>query len=241
MFVGIFLIFLFHTLNPLPMKKIILLVLLFNCFTIFSQEFKFEAPDYKKIENTIKDKKSTLYYPKLQLKFKAADSTMTLEEKRHYYYGYTFQKEYAPYSKSKHSEKLEDFQKKENLTQKEYEKATELCNLILSENPFDIRTRNYKSYCLDKSERKKELENNILKTNIIFETILSSGDGVTKETAFYVINTSNEYALLNALGFEYGGNQSLIEHYDFLTLKENQYKIKGFYFDISPCLNSFKF
>lgn len=223
------------------MKKIIGLILLFNCFSIFSQEFKYEAPDYKKIESAIKNEKSPLYYSKLKTKFESADSTMTLEEKRHHYYGYTFQKEYAPYSISKHSEKLSVFQKKDTLTKKEYDKALNLCDLVLLENPFDLRTRNFKSYCLDKLTLTKELENNVKKTHFVLETILSSGNGVTKETAFYVINPSDEYALLNALGFEFGGNQSLIEHYDLLSLKENEYKITGFYFDISPCLNSFKF
>ena len=67
---------------------------------------------------------------------------------------------------------------------------------------------------------------------------LSSGDGLTKETAYYVINTTDEYNLISILGFEFGGEQSLIEHYDRLTLAENDYNIEAFYFDVSPCLNS---
>ena len=31
----------------------------------------------------------------------------------------------------------------------------------------------------------------------------------------------------NILGFQFGGTQSLIEHYDYLTLSENQAKIEG--------------
>jgi len=32
--------------------------------------------------------------------------------------------------------------------------------------------------------------------------------------------------------------QSLIEHYDYLTVAKNDAKIEGLYFDVSPCLNS---
>ena len=75
---------------------------------------------------------------------------------------------------------------------------------------------------------------------IIVDVLLSSGDGLTKKTAFYVIYVSHEYDLLKVLGFDYGGEQTLTEHYDYLLLGDNSKNIKGLYFDVSPCLNSLK-
>lgn len=219
------------------MKKILFIVLFINWINIYSQETKIEAPDYKKIESQIKQKTSEFYYSKLVDKFNAADTTMTLEEKRHLYYGFIFQKNYSPYSSSKHSEKLRTLIDKEKLSNEDYEEIIKLSDLILYDNPFDLRTLNYKSYCLKQLNKETELEKVIVKMNIIMTALMSSGDGISKETAFYVITTSNEYDLLNMLGFSFGGEQSLIEHYDYLKLDENQYNIPGFYFDVSPCLN----
>lgn len=219
------------------MKKILLIVLFINWINIYSQETKIEAPDYKKIESQITQKTSEFYYSKLVDKFNAADTTMTLEEKRHLYYGFTFQKKYSPYSRSKHSEALRTLIGKEKLSNEDYEEIIKLSDLILTDNPFDLRTLNYKTHCLKQLNKETELEKVIIKMNIIMDALMSSGDGISKETAFYVINTSNEYDLLNMLGFSFGGEQSLIEHYDYLKLDENQYNIPGFYFDVSPCLN----
>ncbi|WP_333878320.1 DUF4919 domain-containing protein, partial [Flavobacterium sp.] len=51
-------------------------------------------------------------------------------------------------------------------------------------------------------------------------------------------NVSHEYDMISVLGMEFGGSQSLVEGtYDYLTLKENSYGLKGFYFDISASMN----
>ena len=43
------------------------------------------------------------------------------------------------------------------------------------------------------------------------------------------------------MGYRFGGEQQLVEHrYDYLTLAENSYNIKGFYFDVSRLFESFK-
>jgi len=44
--------------------------------------------------------------------------------------------------------------------------------------------------------------------------------------------------LLDILGFQFGGSQSLIGHYDYLTVQPNEADIEGVYFDVSPCLGS---
>lgn len=220
------------------MKKIFSCILFLSFILVFSQKREFTAPNYKKIESAVKDKNSEYYYPTLIEKFNASDSTMTLEQKRHTYYGFVFQDQYSPYHFSDYSKKLNESINKENLTNDDFKKIIKLCDFVLIENPFDLRALSYKSFCLNKLEEKAELEKNIAKVNIVMEVLISSGDGISKETAFYVTNTSNEYDLLNMLGFEFGGKQSLIDHYDYLKLAENEYKIEGFYFDISPALEN---
>jgi len=71
--------------------------------------------------------------------------------------------------------------------------------------------------------------------------ILSSGDGRTEESAFHVISVSHEYDILQVLGFEFGGQQSLTtKDCDYLAVKENEYDIKGFYFNVQMLLEKEK-
>lgn len=220
------------------MKKIQFLLFLFLIsYTSFSQENTFEIPNYKLIEKNIKDKKSDFYYPKLMARYELSDTTMTLEQKRHLYYGYIFHPKYDPYKQSEASEKLSEVINKETLSPEDLLEIIKLTNEVLKENPLDIRSLNYRLYSLEQQQKTDELQKNLIKLEIIVDALVSSGDGISKETAFFVIDTTHEYDVLAMFGFRYAGKQSLIEHYDYLTVAKNDDNIKGLYFDVSPCLD----
>ncbi len=167
---------------------------------------------------------------------------MTLEERRHLYYGYSFQKEYSPYSRADEEKKLRELLQKENADKKDLEKIIEYTDAILKLYPFSLRIKEYRIYSFRELGKNAEAEKESLQATIIIDAMLSTGNGVEKETCFYVINTLNEYEILNLLGFDFGGKQSLIDgQYDYLTLAENPYQLEGFYFDVSRCLQSLKF
>lgn len=221
------------------MKKLLTLVLTILSFTTFSQEIKFEKPNYNKIEKEIQKKSSSYYYEKLKEKFNASDSTMTLEEKRHLYYGFSFQKEYSSSYHNKANDSLINVLNKQNHLTDDFKKIITFGNQILSENPFDLRVLNYQLYAYEKMQEKDNYIKKLTQFSIIVDAILSSGDGTSKENAFYVINVSHEYDILNIIGFEFVGSQSLIAgQYDYLKVKENNFKIDGLYFDISPSIKS---
>lgn len=220
------------------MKYLLVLSLLLISHLSFSQNWVFEKPDYKTIEKNIKKKSSGFYYETLMNRYKAGDSTMSLEEKRHLYYGYTFNKNYAPYSRSGFEDSLNNLLQKEDLNAEDFQTIKMLTNLMLAKDPFDLSAINYQLFALEQTAAEDEFQIRVAQLRTVFDALMSSGNGLSKETAFYVISTAHEYDLLNILGFRFGGKQSLIEHYDYLTLAENEDGIEGFYFDVSPCLNS---
>ncbi|MBR9914104.1 MAG: DUF4919 domain-containing protein [Algicola sp.] len=116
-----------------------LLFMLCFQFLAVGQDWDFEKPNYKTIEKNIKDEASNLFYPNLMKRFKAADSTMTLEEKRHLYYGYSFQKDYSPYSHSDYEDSLRAVLQKDKLESVDFENIQKFGDSILSDNPFNIR------------------------------------------------------------------------------------------------------
>ncbi|CAL2090445.1 DUF4919 domain-containing protein [Tenacibaculum sp. 190524A05c] len=220
------------------MKKLLLLSFVVTSFVLNAQDWDFEKPDYDKIEKNIKEKDSNLFYELLMKRYKEADSTMTLKEKRHLYYGYQFDEKYSPYSTSDFSDSLRVVLNKKSLDSLDYTNIVTFTNKILEENPFDLRAINYQLFALEKKGDTATFNKKVIQLYIIVDSLLSSGTGKSKEDSFYVLFTSHEYDLLSILGFKFGGSQSLIEHYDYLTLEKNEANIEGLYFDVSPCLAS---
>ncbi|HEX8041026.1 MAG TPA: DUF4919 domain-containing protein [Chryseosolibacter sp.] len=219
------------------MKTLLISFFLAAGAATFAQDWKFEAPNYKKIGRDIADETSSFYYPSLLARYTSGDSTLSLEERRHLYYGYTFQSAYAPYGRSEYEDSLRSVANKESLVERDYAAILIYTDRLLAYNPFDLRAINYRLFAHDKLGSRDEFAGYLTRMKIIVDAIMSSGDGKTKETAFYVISTSHEYDLINILGLQFGGKQSLIEHYDYLTLARNEPGIEGLYFDVSPCLD----
>jgi len=218
--------------------NVLLLCFLFLSSIAFSQNTKFEKPNYDKIEKEISKENSEFYYPKLLKRYLDSDTTLTIQEKRYLYYGYSFQEAYSPYGHSSFFDSIKVILKEENYSENNLTKVLKFSDSILIENPFNLNAINYQLYALDKLGNKLQFDNKINQMRIVIDALLSSGDGLKKKTAYYVIFTANEYDLLSILDFKFGGEQSLIEHYDYLTVAKNSQKIKGLYFDVSPCLNS---
>ena len=220
------------------MKRIILITFILMSHLSFSQDWDFEKPNYKKIEENIQNKESNLFYEVLMNRFQQADSTMTLDEKRHLYYGYIFDENYSPYSRSDYGDSLRVVLRKEKMDSLDFNKIVDYTTKMLFENPFDLNAINYQLFSLEQLGNEESFEKRAIQLRTIVDALISSGNGKTKEEAFYVIYTSHEYDLLNILGFQFGGSQSLTEHYDYLTIAENEIKLEGLCFDVSPCLNS---
>jgi hypothetical protein len=218
------------------MQRYILIILLALCQLVYSQEITLAKPNYKKISKEIKSKKSGFYYPDLMQRYLNSDSTFTLEQKRHLYYGYTFQPEYSPYTVRPYQDSIRVINRKDTLVEADYRALLRFADTLLAIDPFNLRALNTRLFVYDHEGDDQDFLLTLPRMNAIFDAIMSSGDGTSKETAFYVINVSHEYDILGYIGFNFGGQQSLVEHYDYLTVKKNQYGLSGLYFDISPCL-----
>lgn len=217
------------------MKKLVFLYLLTTC--IVQAQNDFEKPDYKKIEKVIKNEKSVFYYPKLMERFKAADTTLSLQEKRLLYYGYSFQEAYHPYGTSEYNDSLLVYLRKD-MTEPRLDSIIYFADKILEEDPFNLRALNSELFAYKQKQMEPEFDKRLTQAYVIIDALLSSGDGKTLKTAFYVIYVPHEYVLLNYLGYEFGGEQSLTGQCDYLKLAENKDGLDGLYFDVSRSLNS---
>ena len=221
------------------MKKIILIVFFTVAITNVLQAQQYEKPVYSEIEKEINDSTSNYFYPKLVERFNTVDTTLTLSEKRHLYYGFTFQKGYSYKYKSKELTDLNDILKNGDPQENDFQKVITDCEAILKQNPFDLRAMNYKRFVFEKKGEAKNSKKQLAQIKMILSTIISSGDGLTKENPFYVIDAAHCYDLLALLGYKYEGNEKPIENSLHVKIKENDKKIEGFYFDLTPNLKAF--
>ena len=212
------------------------LTLLFSLIlsiSIFAQEdWVMVEMDYPAIEKAISKKKSPFFYKDLFKRYVALDTTLTQEDFWHLYYGYSFQDEYDSLKRME-SDTLRTLLRKQSLTEEEKVMIVNEAKLALEDIPFDLELIYIVAVCYDALGDSMNYNLWSHRLNGLLDTVLSSGDGLTKETAIHAISVSHEYFLLDIIGFRYGGEQELYTPCDYLKVAENEYEIEGIYFNVS--------
>lgn len=119
------------------------------------RKIKVEKPDLEEIRRVTLDPDSKLYFPKLKKKYETNDTTMTLDEFRHFYLGYMFQEDFDPYRVSPYSDVTEHLRNKPTHSREEIDTITKYAQLSLEDNPFDLRQMSFLVHVL--KERRKDM------------------------------------------------------------------------------------
>ena len=196
-----------------------------------------ERPDFKKIEKEIKDKNSPFFYETLMKRYNENDTTLSKEQYRYLYYGYSFQKTYSAYGKPTVNDDL-----KKAREAGDYDEVIELEKKALSQYPFNLRNLYRLSNGLNKKGDTLQADIYDKKLVGIAKAIFSTGDGASDSTAMYVISVEHEYDLIFLMGYEFAGNQSLVQGkygpMDKMKLKKNEENLENLYFDVSILFKS---
>lgn len=222
------------------MKKSLLLFMC-SCLSIYAiaQISTLGKPDYKKIESAVSDKDSKSYYPVLMDRYTKSDTTLTKEDFRLLYYGSFFKSSYSPYGHSDYNDSIRPVLAKDSLSASDYDTLIKYEKLVLEKFPFNMRDLNILEFAYKRKGNIELVKQIAFKLDNVIETILSTGDGRTEETAWHVVSVEHEYDIIRMLGLKFGGEQSLTNKAcDYLTLEKNKNDIKGFYFDVSKILEA---
>jgi len=210
------------------MKKILIISLIFIWTSIAFGQTKV---NYEQIKMNINNSASDLFYTTLFKRYIAGDSTLTLEQKRHCYYGYIFQEKYDPYKRAKTID-LVDSTIKNQLEKIDTAAINLLIDSALNSYPFDLKALLYKKCFSINSSNESKIA--ISRIGIILNAIKSTGDGLKKGTSYSVIYIPHEMLLLNSLGLTPSGEQQLEkDDIDVLYVNKNERGMKKMYFDIS--------
>ncbi|MBS1585172.1 MAG: DUF4919 domain-containing protein [Bacteroidetes bacterium] len=219
-------------------RTIFLLALFLLPVALFAQgdDDDYKVPDYASINEMTHDPNSAFYYPKLMQRYHNNDTTLSLREYAMLYYGYPLQKQYNPLT----GFEIEDENIRKIFSQDELH-TEDLRNIVqesknyLEKFPFDLKKLNL-VYIASKELGDSTTQNVYLeKIRKIALTILSTGDGLHKETAFHVISLPDEYAMIKMLGYQYEGSAQLAgNNCSYLGIATNSDQIGGFYFNAKP-------
>ena len=222
------------------MKKLLSLTFCLIFYAaVFAQYDGPEAPNYKEIEKNIRDSSSAFYYEDLMKRYLSGDSTMNIDQHRHLYFGYIFQPDYNPVDDSKYNSMLSGVLNKQHFSEQDLNNITTYAQALLAEDPFNMRALNALLLVFAQKDEVKSYKSTVVKRNIVERAIVSSGDGMSKKTAYYVIKVAHEYDILGFLGFSYGGSEKIEKgcKCNSLTLGKNPFEVDKLYFEISPVFN----
>lgn len=223
------------------MNKIVILIAIFSCIFLSTQaqdEF-FNAPDYKQIELNTKEPSSLYYYPNLMKRYLDGDTKITPEEGRHIYFGYVFQQAYVPTDTSSYNNLLAKTLAKGAFTPADYNNILQYSSALLLEDPFNLRALNAMLFVYAQKDDTEEYKKVAQKRKIVQDAIVSTGDGMSDSTPFYVIKVAHEYDILPFLGFTFGGEDKIFRNkkVNYLTLGTNRFEVDRVYFNIAPVID----
>lgn len=225
------------------LRKIVLLLLAtLLCGSAVAQSEEEDSemilPDFAQIKEAVNDPLSAYYYPTLTAKYYSNDTTMTLEEYHYYYLGYTFQEDYNPYRKSEYAHQIDHLYKQgKKLSVAEYENLIKFAQQTLNDDPFDLRQINILVHALKGVNRYKEASVWQYRLDMLIDAILTTGDGLSPETAWHVIYPTHEYIVLNCLGMKGVEFVFVAPCYDYIEIEKNNRNIEGFYFNVERILD----
>lgn len=207
--------------------------------TLLAQQ-ESEAPDYQQIRQQTSSSRSTSFYPLLMERYQQCDSTMTLEDYRNLYFGFTLQEDFVPYQKENPSTlEARTLLVKSKASADVCPEALAKAKQALLDNPFDLPALSVIPICYNQMGDMDNFHIWDQKLHGILEAIGSSGDGETPESAFHVINIEHEYEILNRLGLELDQIEVVNKEIDFIRVKNNNDTIPGIYFNFGACSRVF--
>ncbi len=216
-------------------KLFIILTILFVFSNLaISQDQEIRPIKFKKLKKEIRKQRSPFYYPVLFQRYLDLDTSLTSEDFRYLYYGFTFQDAYSPYGITTLQDTLISYLSHQELIRADYEVAARIGGQLLRESPFRLRETfiTAVAYEMAGDGKMSSIYFSFFEKQV--DAIMSSGDGLSTNTAFVVIYIRDEYEMLEVLGFKFGEGQALLAgDYDMLELEENPYGVEALYFDVS--------
>ena len=168
------------------------------------------------------------------------DTTLTADDYRYLYLGYSFQEDYNPYRVSFYNTAIDTLYNRCSHTPEECKELVRYAHRILADNPFDLRRMAVLVYANNLLDNESEVLFWQARIHHLVDAIISTGDGCTPETAWYIIEPVHAYDLLNTLGVIAESYDFCPPCYDYIQVYDLIGNARGFYFNVSRILEEYQ-
>lgn len=185
--------------------------------------------------NEIKGLAKSAAYNDLLNRFKANDTTLTLNNYLVIYYGQAFRDDYKPNARHDSIRAFNMYMNR-SIDSIDFRKVLNYTKMILNDFPLNIDQIYFTGIAYKKLGIRDSSKIWFYKYDKLIRSIMTTGDGKSEKTAFIVTKVSDEYSIINAFGFRVTG-QSLtnkkMKYYDLMSVAQNNYGIDKLFFDIN--------
>lgn len=206
-----------------------------------ANELSFLPVNYEEIEKNISDSTSQYFYPPLLERYVNSDTTLTVEELRHVYYGYSFSDEYDPLILSEELDSVQFYMSKPYFSNNDFEQIIKFGELHLKKFPFDTYAISYLFHAYERIGNIEMRDKLTLRLFSIVDAIMSTGNGVEFNYPLHVIYIQHEYLILEIMELQFSGEQTLADEFiDYLEVQPNDREIRGMYFDMRQSMKTLR-
>lgn len=225
------------------MKRIVLFMLLFIPATLCAQNRFLEEAlatpylpvDMEAIAAEVGDPASPFFYPALFARYEEGDTTLTLNDFRHLYYGFVSQPGYAPGKQSVYADSVAKVISRDGdlIRSESAAQLKRYISNILKVEPFNLQFNNLMAYIYEKNGEPEEAAKYAFRFNSLLQAVFSSGTGISKNAPWHVIYRADAQSIITILDGKIAQRMYVTATCEFFDLRENLGKVKGFYFDFA--------
>ena len=212
------------------MRKI---ALIFLCFFAFGSALCAQvAPDNEQILRGSIDSNSKYYYPSLYSRYMMGDTTLTLDEYHHLYYGYAYQPSYNPLEViSAETAVLNILETNVEMDSLGAQELLTQCKEVMKADPFSPKNLNFMTYAYSVLGDEESAKISADRFRKVLETIETSGTGVREKSPLHVLWASHGVDFLVSKDLKIGERRFISQTLEHFALLEKYGDIKGYFFD----------
>ena len=220
--------------KSLMRNTLLFLFALFAGVRAFAQEEEVvRAPDNDLIREEIFNRTSPYYYPDLYSRYWQGDTTLTIEDYRHLYYGFVWQPEYKPFETPLAHDKILMILESDSLGIRDFLEIIQLGEEAMVREPFDPSLINFLVYAYGSIGDTINERINYYRLEGILGAIRSSGTGLSEKSPWHIIYFSHVKDFLASANIRCKKEQIISRSVAYLPPLVKQKGVKGYYFDFS--------
>lgn len=193
------------------------------------------APDDRMIEAAVVNLSSPYYYPHLFARYEEGDTTLTLQDYRHLYYGFRFDDRYEPTEPTPYADSITLTLSRnidgEGISPELFGDLWRQIRCALDDEPFNMRYLNLAAYMAQMDGDMETAESYARKLRMIKVAIMSSGTGLTKDSPWHVLYRNDETDILASLGARPTKRMYITFDVEYFHLPVRNNGNKGYYFN----------